>query len=921
MVKPLPEELYSWPIIGEVARWLNEICQAIQNELSRIASIIWEYVPKWVRDLVSVVSEFISRAPEELYNFIRNPGQYVWSLLYWVWEHMPFSIRYPLEKLRDFFLALYDNFSKFFRDPVGALKDLATYVWDIIPDFIKAPLLTLKDFFDRLPDDVRRFVSNPGLYVSNVATWIYNALPKPFRDVIDRLYSFTQSLWESFTRFFSDPVGSLKKGFDDVVRSFERAFDGAQTTISEALTKIFVEPFKRISDFIGIGGATFWEGLRRFFTETLPAGMTYIFNILSPANVVENMRRFLGISPNVRGLYKALLDSWVARISSIIKGARGKKVEDIISDLIAASAEVSVDVELTTLAFEIASPMRYLGIGGALGASLLSNTVQSVHGVMVGDIVSTAMRPLINWVAEHVRGAFPPISDAAQMLFRGKISMAQFEQVLKWSGISDEWFEGYREIIKSLPSFHDAVEMFRRGGISESDLRQLLKWMGYDDRWIDGYMATVVELPSVSEAMEMMWRGVITSEEFDKLLEMRGYVGKWKEGYRELAKKIPGASDLIRIMVREAYYPMFGEMYPGKFADFPEAFAEFMEKQGYSRDWALSYWGAHWVLPSAEQVYQMLWRGLTSPYSGRPFTIEDVAMFLKEADIDPRWRENLVQIAYKLPGRIEARWGLEWGIWDEKRMEQFLRADGVHPDWIPDVIAIEKKNVFREHYNAIMSAAKRLYQKGYITKQEYTAILEKLGFPKEVIELRAWEADLLQEIEVRDDILKAAITEYREGKIDENQLRAILTNIIVVPERIDQIIRLEVARAKRIERAPPTLQRELEALKNREIELMKKRVDLESDLENARRLRDAEMKIWADKIEKQRMLVEAEVKPEKKAKLEKDLAILEDQAKRAEIYWAGKIAEIEETIGFIDQDLEKVRSRIKALEESIRTAG
>ena len=921
MVKPLPPSLYSWPVIGEVARWLNEVCQAIQDELYRIAKLVWDYLPDWVKDVVRAARDFMARAPEELRRFLENPGAYVWGFLRWIWDHMPFSVRYPVEKLRDFFLGLYDKFAAFFRDPVQALSDLAKRVWDVLPDYVKSPLSTLSGFFAKLPEDVKAFFRDPGAYASRFGRWVYDALPKPFRDVVDKLYSFTQSLWEKFTKFIADPAGTLKEEFDGVVSRVAAAFDGAKEAVSKAMEKLFGDPLGRLSGFLGVDGKAFWDGLRRFFTETLPGGMTYIFSFLSPANVVENMRRFLGISPVVRELYKVLLAPWIAKITSILRGVRGRSIEDLVSELMIANMEVSVDVEMTTLAFELASPLRYMGLGGALGAALLGVTAGTVGNMVASGVFPPMMRPLVNWVNEMVRGVFPSIGEAAQMLFREKISMAQFEQVLKWSGVSDEWFEGYKEIFRKLPSFRDAVEMLRRGKISESDLRRLMKWMGYDAKWIDGYVAMVEELPSVSEAMEMMWRGAITQDEFARLLEMRGYIGKWKEGYMKLAEKIPGPSDIIRILVREAYYPLFGKLYPGKFQDFPEVFAELMEAQGYSRDWALSYWGAHWVLPSAEQVYQMLWRGLTSPYTGRPFTIQDVAMFLKEADIDPRWRENLVQIAYKLPGRIEARWGLEWGIWDEKRMEEFLRADGVHPDWIPDVIAIEKKNVFREHYNAVMSAAKRLYQRGYITKQEYTAILEKLGFPKEVIELRAWEADLLQDLEVKDDVLKAAIQEYREGKIDESQLRAILTNVIAIPERLEQIIRLEVARAKRLEKAPPTLQRELESLRSREIELMRRRMDLESDLENARRLRDAEMRIWRDKIERQRMLVEAEVRPERKAKLQMDLAILEDQAKRAEVYWAGKISEIEETIGFIDQDLERVRSRIMALEQAIKAAG
>jgi hypothetical protein len=411
--------------------------------------------------------------------------------------------------------------------------------------------------------------------------------------------------------------------------------------------------------------------------------------------------------------------------------------------------------------------------------------------------------------------------------------------------------------------------------------------------------------PSVVDAATMLRRGAITEDLYLKAVKRAGLMKEYEEGYKELVKQIPGPRDIISFFVRESYAPKFEATYPEKFQEYPTEFGEWMKKVGYDEFWAKSYWAAHWQLPSIEQVLTMLWRGLIS--------LDATKAFLKEADIDPRWRDRLIDIAYRLPGRIEARWGLEWGLWDEEKFMDFLKAEGMHPDYVSDVYAIEKKNVFREHINAVMNAELTRFKNGFITKEQFLQTLEKLGFPEDVRTLRAWQADILADNEIKEKAVAATLTEYREDKINEQQLRDILSSIIVDPAKLEQIIRIEVARKQKRAVVPPTMKTEAEQMKESLLKLEMRIADVKSDIEHAQKARDAEFAIWEKKIEDQQALVEAEVKPERKAAQQRKLELLLLQYEKSKVYWENKIAELQETLGFLEQEAELLRSRSTAL--------
>jgi len=913
----------------------------IQIELQHLMEEIWRHLPDWIRKPIEVLKAFFERLPWELERFFSDPVGYAYTLFTWVWEHLPWSIRYPIEKLRDFFLSLWNEFTEFFRDPLAKLRPIADRVWEVLPTWVRYPISLLYNFFSKLPSEVSRFLADPRGYAFGFFKWIYDHLPHEVREVVAKAYSFTQSLWKKFTDFIQDPVKALMGLADEVKSRVQVMFDGAREAISGAIESVFSGPIKAIGDFFTKDLKPFWDGLATFFTQTLPSTITALFGVLNPANLLNYMAKLAGVGSGVKGHFTDRVRRFIDKLKKFLRGELGRDPVEAYAQLLEAASETVVEVEFSTLAMEMAMGWKYTGLGGSLGGVLLDSTVGSVMGASSGTILDALLQPAKNWIREQIRGNFPSIPDAAQMLHRGKISPEQFENVLKWTGISNEWFDGYKEIIKRLPSFWEAVNMWRRGKIDEKDVRNLLKWMGYDDYWIDGYIALTQELPSLSEIADMRFRGGLDDSDLDEWLRWKGYPEKYREAFKKIIWYYPSVSDLIRFFVREAIPEVHKEIARAKLADMPKEMYEYAEKAGLPKEWAEAYWAAHWQLPSVEQVYEMLHRSkaatyspaseevipgksveispLTSPYTGQPMDEEDVDTFLREADIDPRWRENLRKISYKLPGRIEARWGLEWGIWDPATFKKFLLADGLSPEWVDAVYAAEKANIFREHINSVRSILVSKFQDGYLTEEELRNKLSKLGFPQEAITLIIWSAQERYDYDWKRDMAKAYIDAYEDGKISADDLRKALSGLGMVPDRIEHIIEMTTLKKEKAPPPPETLEKRLKTLEEREASLMRQLEDKRTDLEDLKKIYAAEMEIWRERIEEQKMRIQAAKTPEAKAKEEQELRILEARMEKTRVRYEARIADLEETIRMLEERLDEVRTEIQALRQALGT--
>jgi hypothetical protein len=116
--------------------------------------------------------------------------------------------------------------------------------------------------------------------------------------------------------------------------------------------------------------------------------------------------------------------------------------------------------------------------------------------------------------------------------------------------------------------------------------------------------------------------------------------------YKELAYQIPPVADIITMAVREAFTPEIASRF-GQYEGLPTAFVDAVGKKGISKEWAERYWAAHWSLPSPQQGFEMLQRGVISR--------DDLALLLRALDIMPFWRDKLIQISYNPLTRVDIR--------------------------------------------------------------------------------------------------------------------------------------------------------------------------------------------------------------------------------------------------------------------------
>jgi chromosome segregation ATPase len=140
-----------------------------------------------------------------------------------------------------------------------------------------------------------------------------------------------------------------------------------------------------------------------------------------------------------------------------------------------------------------------------------------------------------------------------------------------------------------------------------------------------------------------------------------------------------------------------------------------------------------------------------------------------------------------------------------------------------------------------------------------------------------------------------------------------LSSIIVDSQKLEKVVQLEVALKQRRRVEKPALEEQIAALERRRTELQRKLLDLDSDRAQLEKIRDAEMAIWQAKIAKQEELIQMAVKPEQREKLQLDLEIMKRQMERARIYYENRLAELEETMNFVRQDIDAITSQIEAM--------
>lgn len=245
--------------------------------------------------------------------------------------------------------------------------------------------------------------------------------------------------------------------------------------------------------------------------------------------------------------------------------------------------------------------------------------------------------------------------------------------------------------------------------------------------------------------------------------------------YKALANPIPPVNDIITMAVREAFTPEIARRF-GQYEGLPPEYVDWVQKKGLTRDWAERYWAAHWTLPSVQQGFSMLHRGIINE--------ADLNLLLRALDIMPYWREKLIDLSYKPLTRVDVRRMHLLGTLDEAGVMKAYRDVG-YSDYNAD-----KMRDFTVRYNR--RAQSRFspsdvitgYVNGFIEEAEARTILAEIGTKSTEIPTILKLAGHKRDWKNKTERIDAIENLYKKGKKSEDDTRTILTELGISEERI-----------------------------------------------------------------------------------------------------------------------------------------
>lgn len=353
-----------------------------------------------------------------------------------------------------------------------------------------------------------------------------------------------------------------------------------------------------------------------------------------------------------------------------------------------------------------------------------------------------------------------------------------------------------RSIRPQLLDINTLIIAYHRNFIDRDILVEYLQTLGYSNEDILRLIASSHQRYTTTDGLELLRRKEITENQFKDNLSDIGYTDNQQNELTKLRWFVPPVQDIIRMAVRDVFSPTIVAQ-GGLFNDLPPEFVERAELSGLDAETAKLYWGAHWVMPSIQQGYEMFHRGVISD-------IELDTLF-KAVDIAPLWRDKLKQISFSMPTRVDTRRMFEDGIIDESQLRGQLKDWGYSPDnvnrmaqWYVSRRDARNNQVSTTTRDLTYSLILRAYSEGIIDENRARQKLAEIGYtPQDIAIIIETTNSQLNDItgidytkEIRNDYKKIAEKYYKHGSITEQTTRQFLGEAGLSNDEISAFISL-----------------------------------------------------------------------------------------------------------------------------------
>ncbi|GAH91795.1 unnamed protein product [marine sediment metagenome] len=368
---------------------------------------------------------------------------------------------------------------------------------------------------------------------------------------------------------------------------------------------------------------------------------------------------------------------------------------------------------------------------------------------------------------------------AQTLLKRGALSEPDFYAEIGRIG----WHSADRNNIRDLSYILPNSMLFVQGGLiqglnSETILDNISKGDIHPD-YAQTYLDAVLTKPASIDLMAYHLRKDPSLSTLEQELKKIGIHPNYTDVYKTLAYQIPPVADIITMAVREAFTPTIAAKF-GQYQDFPPDLEKYAGQKGLSKEWAERYWAAHWALPSPQQGFQMLHRGVIDR--------TELDMLLRAQDVMPYWRDKLTAIAYRPLTRVDVRRMYKQGVLNEREVFESYQDQGYDDENAERMAEFTVKQTLASLSKFTSSDIIKAFSNRMIDRSTAISLLRDIDIRPEDANYIVSTAEYKRQWEFTDDQISGIRNLYKKRIYDENQTRDKLTKLNLPADQIDVLM-------------------------------------------------------------------------------------------------------------------------------------
>jgi Holliday junction resolvasome RuvABC DNA-binding subunit len=605
--------------------------------------------------------------------------------------------------------------------------------------------------------------------IADAATLVIDdtqAAVAPIENAIVTGVNETQASVDSATTAITSAVTS---GLSDVTTGFNTAVSGILASLSVAINNIvasITQQQNSISQFI-VNQAQASESQNQALVDAVSALVQQ--TAINADQLTTDIQQF---DTDITGALNTLnqtLSSWMQSNPQIANSTTIGGLLGIIAPWLTAV--------FTAIASNPITEMFQLG-----------QDLQAVYGTenITGDVLN-ATEGLPDWGKRVLTMLTLPLIMFDFLKTAADIELEQARQQLRISFPFTNL--GISEILLS----------YNRGLIDNAAAATMLSKHGYSTDLQQTLLSASKAVPDVTALFEGNWRGFLTNDQFLTKLSSLGYADSDVNLLQQLSSLVPGVADIITMAYRNVFDPSITSAF-GHADEFPEILNDLFAQKGFSNYWALNFWMAHWHLPSPEQGFEMLQRGI--------ITSDQLNTLMKELDILPFWRPLLTQLSYRPITRIDIRRMNSIGLIDQNGMVKALQNLGYSPTDAASVAQFYQ--VYNDQTSKIgkskpiaLNQVMTLYGEGIIASSDVLAHLKTLNYSDQDAAFLLQEENFKMALAQRKTAIESIVAQASKGQITLDQAQQALAPLGLSQTEYNRAL-AQIAKIKDARIAVPT---------------------------------------------------------------------------------------------------------------------